>query len=48
LIIGGSIVATLDDAVKETLKGAFISSGVKAAAQELKKRIAADLGITGG
>jgi CRISPR-associated protein Cst2 len=48
LIVGGSIVATLDDAAKETLKGAFISSGVKAAAQELKKRISNDLGITGG
>ena len=48
LIIGGSIVTTLDDAAKETLKSAFISSGVKAAAQELKKRISNDLGVAGG
>lgn len=47
LIVGGAIVAALDDGAKETLKGAFISPGVKAAAQELKRRIANDLGITG-
>ena len=48
LIIGGSIIATLDDDAKETLKGASISPGVKAAAQELRRRIANDLGIAGG
>lgn len=47
LIVGGAIVAALDDSAKETLKGAFISPGVKAAAQELKRRITNDLGITG-
>jgi CRISPR-associated protein Cst2 len=48
MVIGGAIAATLDDAAKETLKGAFISPGVKAAAQEIKRRISDDLGITGG
>jgi CRISPR-associated protein Cst2 len=48
LVIGGTIVATLDDDVKEALKGASIGQGVKAAAQELKRRIANDLGIAGG
>ena len=48
IIIGGSIVATLDDAAKETLRGASITPGVKAAALELKKRISNDLGVAGG
>lgn len=47
MVIGGAISATLDDAAKEALKGAFISPGVKAAAQEIKRRISDDLGITG-
>jgi CRISPR-associated protein Cst2 len=48
LVIGGAIVATLDDDAKETLKGAFISPSVKAAAKELKRRISNDLAIAGG
>ena len=48
MIIGGAIAAMLDDKAKETLKGASINPGVKAAAQEIKRRISGDLGITGG
>jgi CRISPR-associated protein Cst2 len=48
IVIGGSIVAALDDAAKETLKGASINPGVKAAALELKRRISNDLGVAGG
>lgn len=48
IVIGGAIAATLDDEAKETLKGASINPGVKAAAQEIKRRISDDLGITGG
>lgn len=48
MVIGGAITATLDDAAKETLKGASINPGVKAAAQEIKRRISDDLGTTGG
>jgi CRISPR-associated protein Cst2 len=48
IVIGGSIVAALDDTAKETLKGASINPGVKAAALELKKRISNELGIAGG
>jgi CRISPR-associated protein Cst2 len=48
MVIGGEVAATLDDEAKETLTGASINSGVKAAAQEIKRRISEDLGITGG
>lgn len=47
LVIGGSIADRLDDEAKGILKGAFINSGVKAAASELKERINRDLQIAG-
>lgn len=45
LYIGGKIVATLDEAAKQTLQGAFLHEGVKAAAQRLKERIKTDLNL---
>ena len=47
LFIGGKIVQTLSDSDRETLNGAFLHEGVKAAAEELKRRIKTDLGVTG-
>jgi len=46
LIIGGTISERLNDA-SDVLKGAFISPGVKAAANELKTRIKRDLQLAG-
>jgi CRISPR-associated protein Cst2 len=48
MVIGGEIAATLNDEAKETLTGASINPGVKTAAQEIKRRITNDLGITEG
>jgi CRISPR-associated protein Cst2 len=47
MVIGGEVAATLDDEAKETLTGASINAGVKAAAVEIKRRISEDLGPTG-
>ncbi len=46
LIIGGTIAERIDEA-SDVLKGAFVDSGVKAAANELKKRIRRDLQLAG-
>jgi len=50
LLIGGKIVAALSDDERQTLEkaGAFLHEGVKATAQELKRRIKSDLGTNGG
>jgi len=52
LFIGGSIVHSLDEETKKALAGATISnggaSGVKAAAEAVKKEIRKDLGLTEG
>jgi len=52
LFIGGSIVHSLNDETKKALTGATISnggaSGVKAAAEAVKKEIGKDLGLTEG
>ncbi len=45
LCIGGNIVQTLSDSDREILNGAFLSEGVKAAADDLKDKIKADLGV---
>jgi CRISPR-associated protein Cst2 len=45
LFVGGKVVQTLSDSDKETLKGAFISEGVKQAANALKEKIKSDLGV---
>ena len=44
LVVGGTI-ADLEDGVKLKQKGAFVVSGVKAAANEIKRRIKDDLGL---
>jgi CRISPR-associated protein Cst2 len=43
LLIGGSIAATLDEEMRAVLRGAFIDSGIKTVANELKRRMAGDL-----
>ncbi len=48
MVIGGAITETLDETSRNTLKGASINPGVKAAAQEIKRRISDDLGMAGG
>ncbi len=45
LFIGGKIVNTLPDSEKELLNGASLHDGVKAAANALKAKIKADLGV---
>lgn len=47
LIIGGAIAAKLNGKTEGVLKGAFVKPGIKAAADELKRRIKADLRIAG-
>lgn len=47
LFIGGNVISTLDETAKQTLSGAFLRAGVKAAAEELKNRIKADLNLQG-
>ena len=47
LFIGGEVAANMDDATKKKLKGAEISSGVKAVANKLSDRIKTDLQIAG-
>ena len=45
LYIGGEIVKTLSDSDRVILDGAFLTEGVKAAADELKDKIKTDLGV---
>lgn len=45
LFIGGKIVQTLSDSEKNLLSGASLHDGVKAAANALKAKIKADLGV---
>ncbi len=45
LFIGGKIVNTLSDSEKELLSKASLHEGVKAAANALKEKIKADLGV---
>lgn len=47
LFVGGKIVQTLSDSDRETLNEAFLHEGVKATAEELKRRIEADSGFAG-
>lgn len=45
LFIGGKVVQSLSDADREVLNGASLHDGVKAAANALKAKIKADLGV---
>ena len=45
LFIGGKIAQTLSDSERELLKGASLHDGVKSAANALKAKIKADLGV---
>jgi CRISPR-associated protein Cst2 len=45
LFIGGKFTASLTDEERQTLAGAFLHEGVKAAAQAVTARIKTDLGL---